>query len=122
MANAGEEGKYLKAVNGRWKAADAPSGGTTLKAMKDIDSYIGVPTADVPTDGMLQLIITGHESTEMAIGTITIQDGVITTNAMISWYEGNASLLESIVIVANGLTVQGWSAGSYCGTYQLVTQ
>lgn len=88
----------------------------------DIDSYIGVPTADVPTDGMLQLIITGHESTEMAIGTITIQDGAITTNAMISWYEGNASLLESIVIVANGLTVQGWSAGSYCGTYQLVTQ
>ena len=122
VANAGEEGKYLKAVNGRWKAADAPSGGTTLKAMKDIDSYIGVPTADVPTDGMLQLIITGHESTEMAIGTITIQDGAITTNAMISWYEGNASLLESIVIVANGLTVQGWSAGSYCGTYQLVTQ
>lgn len=122
VANAGEEGKYLKAVNGRWKAADAPSGGTTLKAMKDIDSYIGVPTADVPTDGMLQLIITGHESTEMAIGTITIQDGVITTNAMISWYEGNASLLESIVIVANGLTVQGWSAGSYCGTYQLVAQ
>lgn len=112
----------LVEIQNIWDSTIISSSNGTLKAMKDIDSYIGVPTADVPIDGMLQLIITGHESTEMAIGTITIQDGVITTNAMISWYEGNASLLESIVIVANGLTVQGWGAGSYCGTYQLVTQ
>lgn len=125
---------FTGAVTGSYDGSAAmtvniPSGGSSggsgsggaLKAMSAVGGYIGVPAADLPENGVVWMCIAdGATNQEYYSGTITMQDGALAVNNMLSLSSNGVIQLNQVAQVSGGIAIYGMSATAYTGVYQVV--
>ena len=109
------------------------SGSTTavngMKKMQSIGGYVGVPAADIPTNGLIYVSVTdGGDITggdpQTWTGTITIENGniagggdnVLNITSMGVTKANNTSQIDS------GIAFVGLTANDYVGVYQVISE
>lgn len=104
-----------------------PSGGSSgsgsggaLKAMSAVSGYIGIPAAELPENGVVWMCISdGAINQEYYSGTITMQDGALSSNNMVSISSNGVIQLNRVAQVSGGIAIYGMSAVNYTGVYQV---
>ena len=103
--------------------ADMPTGGSggALKALSSVASYIGIPAADLPENGVVWVSFGAGENMELYTGTITIQDAGIATNDMLAITNGTVNPLDQVAWVSDGIAFYGMTTSNYRGVYLVVS-
>lgn len=108
------------------------SGSTTtasgMKAMESIGGYVGVPSADIPTNGLIYVSITdGGDNTggdpQTWAGTITIENGNIAGGGenVLNITSTGVTKANIIAQIDSGIAFYSLSANSYTGVYQVIS-
>lgn len=105
------------------------SSGSSMKAMESIGGYLGIPTADIPTNGIIYVHISdGGDNTggdpQMYEGTLKIESGVIAGGG------DNVLNISSTGVTKAGRTAEtdvgiafyGLTANDYVGVYQVISE
>lgn len=103
--------------------ADMPTGGSggSLKALSSVVSYIGIPAADLPENGVVWVSFGVGGNMELYTGTITIQDAGIATNDMLAITNGTVNPLDQVAWVSDGIAFYGMTTSNYRGVYMVVS-
>lgn len=120
---------FTGAVTGTYDGSEAmtvniPSGGASgsggaLKAMSAVSSYIGIPAADLPENGVVWMCFGSGDNMELYTGTVTFQDAWIAANDMLVIANGIVDQLNQVSLVSDGLAVYGLSTNDYRGVYMV---
>ena len=103
--------------------ADMPTGGSggALKALSSVVSYIGIPAADLPENGVVWVSFGAGENMELYTGTITIQDAGIATSDMLAITNGTVNPLNQVAWISDGIAFYGMTTSNYRGVYMVVS-
>lgn len=103
--------------------ADMPTGGSggSLKALSSVVSYIGIPAADLPENGVVWVSFGAGENMELYTGTITIQDAGIATSDMLAITNGTVNPLNQVAWISDGIAFYGMTTSNYRGVYMVVS-
>lgn len=105
------------------------SSGSSMKALESIGGFLGIPTADIPTNGIIYVHISdGGDNTggdpQMYEGTLKIEAGVVAGGG------DNVLNISSIGVAKAGCTAEidagiafyGLTANDYVGVYQVISE
>lgn len=109
------------------------SGSTTavngMKKMQSIGGYVGVPAADIPTNGLIYVSVTdGGDNTggdpQTWTGTITIENGVIAGGGdnVLNITSMGVTKADNIVQIYSGIAFVSLTANDYVGVYQVISE
>lgn len=114
------DGSAALTVNIPTGGSSGGSGGS-LKALSRVSSYIGIPAAELPENGVVWMCIAdGATNQEYYSGTITMQGGALSSNNMVSISSNGVIQLNQVTQVSGGIAIYGMSASAYTGVYQVV--
>lgn len=105
------------------------SSGSSMKALESIGGYLGIPTADIPTNGIIYVHISnGGDNTggdpQMYEGTLKIEAGVVAgggDNVLNISLTGVTKAGRTAEIDA-GIAFYGLTANKYVGVYQVISE
>lgn len=105
------------------------SSGSSMKALESISGYLGIPTTDIPTNGIIYVHISGGGDNtggdpQMYEGTLKIEAGVVAGGG------DNVLNISSTGVTKAGLTAEidagiafyGLTANNYVGVYQVISE
>lgn len=109
------------------------SGSTTtasgMKAMESIGGYLGIPTADIPTNGIIYVHISdGGDNTgrdpQMWEGTLKIEAGVVAGGGdnVLNISSTGATKAGRTAEIDAGIAFYGLTANDYVGVYQVISE
>ena len=109
------------------------SGSTTssggMKKMQSIAGYVGIPAADIPTNGLIYVSITdGGDNTggdpQTWTGTITIENGTIAGGGdnVLNITSMGVTKANNISQIDIGIAFISLAADSYTGVYQVISE
>lgn len=109
------------------------SGSTTasggMKKMQSIGGYVGVPAADIPTNGLIYVSVTdGGDNTggdpQTWTGTIAIENGVIAGGGdnVLNIASMGVTKANNISQIDSGIAFVSLAAVSYTGVYQVISE
>jgi len=114
------DGSAALTVNIPTGGSSGGSGGS-LKALSRVSSYIGIPAADLPENGVVWVSFGAGENMELYTGTITIQDAGIATSDMLAITNGTVNPLNQVAWVSDGIAFYGMTTSNYRGVYMVVS-
>ena len=114
-------------VTGSGSGSTTASGG--MKKMQSIAGYVGVPAADIPTNGLIYVSITdGGDNTggdpQTWTGTITIENGTIAGGGdnVLNITSMGVTKANNISQIDIGIAFISLAADSYTGVYQVISE
>lgn len=99
------------------------SGGSTgggLREMSAVSGYLGIPAAQLPTDGTIWMCISSGDNAELYSGTVTIEGGDLAANNLVAVSNGSVIQLNQAAIVSAGFAIYGMPSADYVGVWQQV--
>lgn len=96
------------------------SSGGGLRKMSAVASYIGIPEAELPQDGIVWMCISKGDGAELYSGTVTIEGGSLMANNLIALSSGSVIQLNQATTIGAGFVIYGMSATEYVGVWQEV--
>lgn len=105
------------------------SSGSSMKAMESIGGYLGIPTADIPTNGIIYVHISdGGDNTggdpQMYEGTLKIESGVIADGGdnVLNISSTGVTKAGRTAEIDVGIAFYGLTANDYVGVYQVISE
>lgn len=109
------------------------SGSTTtasgMKAMESIGGYLGIPTADIPTNGIIYVHISdGGDNTggdpQMWEGTLKIENGTVAGGGdnILNISSTGVTKAGRTAAIDAGIAFYGLTANDYVGVYQVISE
>lgn len=103
--------------------------GSSMKAMESIGGYLGIPTADIPTNGIIYVHISdGGDNTggdpQMYEGTLKIEAGVIAGGGdnVLNISSTGVTKAGRTAEIDVGIAFYGLTANDYVGVYQVISE
>lgn len=105
------------------------SSGSSMKALESIGGYLGIPTADIPTNGIIYVHISdGGDNTggdpQMYEGTLKIEAGVVAGGGdnVLNISSTGVTKAGRTAEIDAGIAFYGLTANSYVGVYQVISE
>lgn len=106
------------AASGGGSSSGGSGGG--LHKMSAVSGYLGIPVAELPTDGTIWMSISSGNIAELYSGTITIEGGDLVANNLIAVSNGSVIQLNQAVIMSAGFAIYGMPSADYVGVWQQI--
>lgn len=105
------------------------SSGSSMKALESIGGYLGIPTADIPTNGIIYVHISdGGDNTggdpQMYEGTLKIEAGVVAGGGdnVLNISSTGVTKAGRTAEIDAGIAFYGLTANDYVGVYQVISE
>lgn len=105
------------------------SSGSSMKALESISGYLGIPTADIPTNGIIYVHISdGGDNTggdpQMYEGTLKIEAGVVAGGGdnVLNISSTGVTKAGRTAEIDAGIAFYGLTANNYVGVYQVISE
>lgn len=105
------------------------SSGSSMKALESIGGYLGIPTTDIPTNGIIYVHISdGGDNTggdpQMYEGTLKIEAGVVAGGGdnVLNISSTGVTKAGRIAEIDAGIAFYGLTANDYVGVYQVISE
>lgn len=105
------------------------SSGSSMKAMESIGGYLGIPTADIPTNGIIYVHISnGGDITggdpQMYEGTLKIENGTVAGRGdnILNISSTGVTKAGRTARIDIGIAFYGLTANNYVGVYQVISE
>lgn len=105
------------------------SSGSSMKALESIGGYLGIPTTDIPTNGIIYVHISdGGDNTgrdpQMYEGTLKIEAGVVAGGGdnVLNISSTGVTKAGCTVEIDAGIAFYGLTANDYVGVYQVISE
>lgn len=105
------------------------SSGSSMKALEPIGGYLGIPTADIPTNGIIYVHISdGGDNTggdpQMWEGTLKIENSVVAGGGdnILNISSTGVSKAGRTAEIDAGIAFYGLTANDYVGVYQVISE
>lgn len=105
------------------------SSGSSMKALESIGGYLGIPTADIPTNGIIYVHISdGGDNTggdpQMYEGTLKIEAGVVAGGGdnVLNISSTGVTKAGRTAEIDAGIAFYGLTAINYVGVYQVISE
>lgn len=105
------------------------SSGSSMKALESIGGYLGIPTTDIPTNGIIYVHISdGGDNTggdpQMYEGTLKIEAGVVAGGGdnVLNISSTGVTKAGRTAEIDAGIAFYGLTANDYVGVYQVISE
>lgn len=105
------------------------SSGSSMKALESIGGYLGIPTTDIPTNGIIYVHISdGGDNTggdpQMYEGTLKIEAGVVAGGGdnVLNISSTGVTKAGRTAEIDAGIAFYGLTANGYVGVYQVISE
>lgn len=105
------------------------SSGSSMKALESICGYLGIPTTDIPTNGIIYVHISGGGDNtggdpQMYEGTLKIEAGVVAGGGdnVLNISSTGVTKAGRTAEIDAGIAFYGLTANNYVGVYQVISE